>query len=298
MPTTQPIHRRGGISVYDYMDYRKFLVEWFLHRKAVNRHFSHRLFASRAGITSSGYLSEVMTGVRNLSRKKVVHFAKGLELGEREAVYFDRLVAFNHAKTHSARQTLYEALVQSLPPKLQTLKRGQMEYFSKWFYVAVREALAIVKVAEDYGMLAARLRPPITAAQAKAAVRLLDDLGLVERGEDGAWRVRHVSLLSKRDESAPLLVRAFQGEMIAKAREALETVPWDQRDISTVTMSISAQGMQRLQAAAKEFRARAREIAQADRGEDRVVQLNIQIFPLTRSEEPGQVCNEDAHAQN
>lgn len=279
------MNAKAGIRIFDYLDYRKFLADFFQHKKSVNKHFSHRLFARKADIKSCGYFSEVVSGTRNLSRNKIAKFALGLELDDREKVYFERLVAFNHAKTHQARQTLYENMVKALPLKIQHLKQGQMEYFSNWYYVAVRETLSICKVKDDYEALASRLQPRITATQAKSAVRLLEGLGLVERDAEGHWRARHVSLLSRRDESSPLHVRAFQSEMIAKAREALETVPQQHRDISTVTMSISAGGMERLKGAVDEFRKRVREIVQSDQGEDRVAQLNIQVFPLTRIED-------------
>jgi uncharacterized protein (TIGR02147 family) len=276
---------KSGINLFDYLDYRRFLADFFQLKKSLNKHYSHRLFAAKAEIKSCGYFSEVAGGVRNLSKNKVPHFARGLELDERERVYFERLVAFNHAKTNQAKQALYELMVQALPPKHQQIKRTQMEYFSKWYYVAVREALAICRVRDDYDELAAKLRPRITPAQAKSAIRLLGELGLIARDSEGAWRVRHGSLLSKRDEATALLVRSFQGEMIGKAREALETVPPGRRDISTVTMSISAQGMDRLKGAVEDFRKRVREIVQSDRGEDRLVQLNIQVFPLSQIEE-------------
>lgn len=286
---------KPSILVYDYQDYRKYLAEWFEHRKSLNRHFSHRLFARKAGIKSCGYFSEVVSGTRNLTRSKIPLFARGLELDAAEAAYLERLAAFNHAKTHQAKQALYEQLIKALPTKVQPLRLGQMEYFTKWYYVAVREALSICKVKDDYEELAARLQPRITAAQARGAVRLLESLGLIERDAGGHWRARHASLLSKRDESSPILVRAFQGEMIGKAREALESVPQEHRDISTVTMSISGEGMGRIKAAVEEFRKRVREIVQSDRSEDRVAQLNIQLFPLTRIDAPQGI--EDKHAK-
>jgi uncharacterized protein (TIGR02147 family) len=284
------------LRVYDYQDYRLFLAEWFAWRKSLNRHFSHRLFARKAGIKSSGYFTEVVNGTRNISRSTLPRFVQGLELDAGEAAYLERLVAFNHARTSASKQALYAQLIQALPAKAQQLRLGQMEYFSKWYYVAVREALAICDVKDEYETLASRLQPRITAAQAKAAVRLLDSLGLVERNAEGLWKARHATLLSKREESAPLLVRAFQGEMIGKAREALETVPQEHRDISTVTMSISAGGMARIKEAVEEFRGRIRDIVRSDRGEDRLAQLNIQLFPLTRVDDLPPPRPEDSHA--
>lgn len=282
MSAGPPVKSQPGISVFEYMDYRAFLADYFRLRKSMSRHFSHRLFAQRAGIKSSGYFSEVTKGLRNLSKGKIPGFARALELDGRERAFFERLVAFNHAKTSQAKHLLYQQALEALPSRAQRVKLPQMEYFSKWYYVAVREALSILPVSDEYDALAAALHPPITPAQAKAAVRLLERLGLIGRDAVGRWRARHASLLGKRDEATAVLVRTFQGEMICRAREALESVPPAHREISTLTMSVSAPAMGRLRDAIEDFRRRVRDIVRSDSGEDRVVQLNIQMFPLTR----------------
>jgi uncharacterized protein (TIGR02147 family) len=271
-----------GISVYEYMDYRAFLADYFRIRKSMSRHFSHRLFALSAGIKSSGYFSEVTGGLRNLSKGKIPGFARALDLDERERVFFERLVAFNDAKPNQAKHKLYEQVIKALPSQAQQVKLSQMEYFSNWYYAAVREALSVLSVSDDYDALAAAIHPPITPAQAKGAIRLMENLGLVARDAEGIWRAPHASLLGKRGEASAVLMRAFQGEMIVRAREALESVPHVHRDISTLTMSVSPQAMGRLKRAIEDFRKQVRGIVRSDSGEDRVVQLNIQMFPLTR----------------
>ena len=81
--------------------------------------------------------------------------------------------------------------------------------------------------------------------------------------------------------STALLVRGFQTEMIELAKQALIAVPKDEREVSCMTMSVSSQGMERVKAALKECRQRVLEIVQSDHGEDRVVQMNVQVFPIT-----------------
>lgn len=285
-----------GISLYDYMDYRAFLADWFRLKKSMNPRFSHRIFAQKAEIKSSGYFSEVTGGLRNLSKGKIPGFARALELDERERAFLERLVAFNDAKSSQAKQLLYGQVLKALPSRAQQVKLPQMEYFSKWYYVAVREALSVIPVSGDCNALAAALHPPITTAQARGALKLLERLSLIERDPGGVWRARHTALLGKRDEATAVLMRAFQGEMIGRARDALETVPQAYRDISTVTMSISSRGLGRLKGAIEDFRKHVRDIVRSDSGEDRVIQLNIQVFPLTRFGHLPVPPAEEAHA--
>ncbi len=272
---------KPALNVFDYLDYRLFLADFFAFKKSLNRHYSHRLFARKAGINSSGYFSEVLSARRQLPHAQVPAFAKAMDLGEKETAYFGLMVAYGHAKTDAARRSVYALMLAAMPVHVQQVKQSQMEYFAKWYHVAVRETLAIVAVKGDGDELADVLDPPITAPQARAALRTLERLRLIARDGDGCWRATQVSLLSPDAPEAGMLLREFQREMMGKAAEALERVPQAERDINCVTMSVSPQGLARIKALAAEFHRQVLETVQSDRGEDRVVQLNVQVFPLT-----------------
>lgn len=273
------------LSPFNYLDYRKFLRDFYDQKKTLNRGYSYRLFCRKAGINSPGYFSDVIAGRRNLSKAYVTRFAQALDLDEREFAFFELLVAFTQAKNGKAKQSIYETMVKALPLKTQRLRRSQLEYFSKWYHVAVRETLSILDVKEDYEALASRLRPAITPAQAKSAIKVLSDLDLVERDGDGRWKAKHVSIVAKGDENESLLYRAYRKEMLARAAEALETVPAHLQNNSCITLSVSPAGMDRILAHIEDFHRRVLETVQSDKGEDRVVQLNMQMFPLTQIED-------------
>jgi uncharacterized protein (TIGR02147 family) len=276
---------KPSLNIFDYLDYRKLLADFYAFKKSLNRHYSHRMFALKAGISSSGYFSDVLNGHRNLAKGQIQKFAKAMDLGGKERVYFELMVGFCHARTDTARKSIYGLMVAAMPVNAQQVKQSQLEYFAKWYHVAVRETLAIVPVTGDGEELAGLLDPPITPAQAKSALRLLERLRLAVRDGEGRWRANHVSLLSPDDPSASMLLREFQREMMARAADALERVPASERDVTSVTMSVSRDGLDRIKALSADFHKRVLEVVQSDRGEDRVIQLNLQVFPLTRLEE-------------
>jgi uncharacterized protein (TIGR02147 family) len=271
------------LSLFAYLDYRKFLGDFFQRKKSLNKGFSYRLFCRKAGINSPGFISEVIGGSRNLSKGYVEKFALGLGLDAKERDYFELMVAFTHAGTAEARQDAYGLMVKAMPLRIQGLRRSQWDYFSKWYHVAIRETLSILKVKDDYSALAARLEPAITAGQAEAGVELLRELGLIEKDAEGYWKASHVSLVTKGDESESLLFRAYRKEMLARATEALDRFPATVQNNSCITLSVSAAGMERILSHLEEFHKRVIETVQSDSGEDRVVQINMQAFPLTRS---------------
>ncbi|MDB5105992.1 MAG: hypothetical protein JWP91_3681 [Fibrobacteres bacterium] len=271
------------INLFEYLDYRKFLGDFFGYKKSVNKGFSYRLFCRKAGINSPGLVSQVIGGSRNLSKAYLPKFTKALGLDEKEAAFFGSMVAFNQAVTDKDKQALYELMVKALPLRTQRLRRSHLDYFSKWYHVAIRETLSIHKLkGEDCESLAARLAPAITVPQAKAALKLLAGLGLIERDAEGFWKASHVSLVSQGDEAETLLYRAYRKEMILKALEALDRFPAHRQNSSCITMSVSPAGMERVMAYLEDFHRRVLETVQADSGEDRVMQINLQVFPLTR----------------
>lgn len=272
------------VSVYEYLDYREFLGAFYRHKKERNRYFSYRVLANKAGFASSGYVSEVISGIRNLTPSTLPKLARACELSEREESYLAHLVAFNHARSAIEKQAAYQGMIESLPSKAQQLKQSQLEYFSKWYYVAVREALAVHAVRDDCEPLARLLRPRITVAQAKAALRLLSELHLIHRDAEGRWHATHATVLSQNDAGAGLMVRSFQSEMLILARQALDDVPREERHITTQTMSLSEGGMAKVAAILEDCHRRILDVVSADRGEDRVVQLNMQLFPITHRE--------------
>jgi len=275
------------LDIFAYVEYRAFLCDFFAVKKSLNRHYSHRLFAQKAGVRSSGYISEILAGKRRLPAAQAAAFARAMELGPREEAYFHLLVAYGRARSDAARKAVYTRMLEAMPVRLQRLKQSQSEYFAKWYHVAMREALSIAVITGDGSELGALLNPPITAAQARAGLQTLARLDLISRDGLGRWNATQASVLSPQTPESGFLLREFQREMMARAAEALERVPQPERDISCISMSVSPQGLLGIKSLAEEFHRKVLEVVRADRGEDRVMQLNVQFFPLTAPRAPG-----------
>lgn len=274
---------------YGYLDYRKFLSDFFAFKKTASPSYSYRVFCRKAGMNSPGLVSEVMSGKRALSTSYAKRFALGLGLDEAEEAYFLDLVAYTQAKTDNARRLHYGRLLQSMPLRVQGLRRSQWEYFSHWHHVAVRETLAILDFHDDFATLGRAIRPRLTAAQARASVELLAKLGLIARQECGRWVACNASLETPGDESQSLLFRAYRKEMLTRAAEALDRDAAEAQIQTCTTVSISQAAEGRIRALMDEFQRRVIETIRADQNEDRVMQLNIQWFPLAYAK--------DAHAK-
>src|SRR6186997_2681837 len=100
------------VHVFEYLDYRAYLRDFYREQKAKSRAFSHRAFSRRAGLRSSNYLSLVMKGARDLSSDMAPRFAKACGLIKHEADFFCDLVAYSQAKTTEEKRRLHERLAR------------------------------------------------------------------------------------------------------------------------------------------------------------------------------------------
>jgi len=267
--------------IFDYVDYRAFLRDFYRKQKDTRRPLSFRGFARRAGIRSYNYLCLVMKGERNLSPEMAVRFARGCGLGKAEADYFCELVAFGQARTAEQRNRCYERLGRFRQFRAaHKLEPAQAAYHSAWYMPAIRELVALPDFKNDPKWIASRLMPPISPAQARDALETLVTLGLLVR--DGRGRVRQADRLITTG-SGPLghHVVNFHRTMISQAAHALDHLPREERDISALTLGVSEHAFARLKERIETFRQELLQMAEIDGPPERVVQVNFQMFPLS-----------------
>ena len=78
----------GLVNIFEYLDYRAYLRDFYAQQKGKSAAFSHRAFSRRAGLRSSNYLSLIMKGERDLSSEMAPRFAKACGLAKGEADFF------------------------------------------------------------------------------------------------------------------------------------------------------------------------------------------------------------------
>lgn len=302
-----------------YLDYRRYLRDFYDEQKRRNPRYSHRLFALKAGLTSTGFFSEVLSGKRRLAHAAVLRFCKALKLNAQEQANFEILVAFNQAKTieernhHFSRLSAYHAQRLQRGGDVAIVGRERYEFYRHWYHAALRELIAVKSVRgksrDDFALLGRSLEPSIPAAKARQSVKLLLRLGFIARGSNGIL-TQATPLISTGDLNAcqngdqtgernpgtvatesqgsqrptTLDVDNFQAAMLDLARKALDRQPRSNRDFSTLTLSLSAAGVAAAHAEIAALRKRLMALAERDPGADRVRQFNFHSFPLSKSE--------------
>jgi uncharacterized protein (TIGR02147 family) len=124
--------------------------------------------------------------------------------------------------------------------------------------------------------------PPISPTQARRAVKVLCELGMLERDAEGNL-TQTDPLVETPVKPLGHHVVKFHRTMMKHASDALDHVPREQREIASLTLCISEQHMSELKAELVELRQSLLQRYQSNGDAERVVQVNFQMFPLSRN---------------
>lgn len=270
-------------TIFEFMDYRDFLRQLFEQRKTEHSFYSYRLFSQKAGFKSPNFLKLVVDGKRNLTKASVYRVSKAFGLNKSESDYLENLVFLNQSKTLDEKN-LYLARIMRYRVKCnpQLLESSQYDYYSQWFNPVVMELVTAIDFRDDYRKLGAAVAPSITATEAEKSVALLLRLGLISRNNDGSWR-RVATTVTTGAQVRSVAVANYHKAMMRLAAESIERFGSRDRDISSVTVAVSDDTWQVMQEKLQRFRSEMLELAEADHRPQRIMQLNLQLFPMSKS---------------
>jgi uncharacterized protein (TIGR02147 family) len=275
------------LNIFEYTDFRKYLADWFEEKKKTQPAFSYTSFAQKAGFSDRGFLHNVIHGKRSLTKGSLIKVSQAIGHSKAEAEYFENLVFFNKSADLKDRNYFYEKLngvksTEKAAVKALQTRKDQYEFYSKWYHCAVRSLIDMYPFKDDFRWLAKNVFPPITPRQAKQSVQLLEKLGLIQRQKNGTFKLTSKSITTG-SEIVSLAVQNFHKEAADLAKNALERVPLDKRNITGLTLGISEKTYLKLCEEIRQFRSKIVRIAEQDEEADRTYQLTFHLFPITNT---------------
>jgi uncharacterized protein (TIGR02147 family) len=122
-------------------------------------------------------------------------------------------------------------------------------------------------------------------AEARSALSILLELKLLQKDEHGQVR-QPDELVTTGPGPLGHQVVSYHRAMLVRASEAIDRIPREEREISSVTLCVSQSAMLGLKARIREFRRELLQLAELEGEPERVVQINFQLFPLSKKEDP------------
>jgi uncharacterized protein (TIGR02147 family) len=234
------------------------------------------------GANSSGWFSDVINGRISLTKTYISPLVNLLGLRPREVEFFELLVGYGQAQNLDEKSRFLQRILsfKDIEPLLVT--RNKFEFYSNWYFTAIRELLIFYPFTDDYAALAEMLDPPIRPIEAKQAVETLHSIGLVAEDEKGHYRPVDRTI-TKDPEFQSIHWRNFVISMMRLAIESVDRHEAWQRDISSVTIALSQRGWEIARQEVALLRKRLLVLSEQDSDPEKIYQCNFQLFPLTKS---------------
>ncbi len=275
-----------------FADYRQYLREFYDYRRNQTRHllrpYNYSTFAAGADIRSPNYLKLIIGGQRNLSTEMAGKFAKAMHLSREETEEFIALVDYTQAVDPLERNRYLKALADIRVR--QQLKSGEInaDTWAKvpswvtWVLYALAEQKNVAFAPEELFEL---MRGKARSEDIRRSLDKLITSGELTRNADTGEVTKGRELMTGSEDVPVEMVRKLQAELIYLGLESLfQDVPQD-REIGAQTLALTEKEFEQLKFELRQFRKRwAKDIGVARKTEkgDRVFQLNIQLFPVTR----------------
>ena len=262
-----------------YQDYRCYLQNFYDWKKRTSA-FSWRDFSRMAGFTSPVFLKQVCEGKANLGKKATVKVADAFGFVGAEREYFFNMVQYAQAKTDEKRRYAF-AEMESIASANRVAHVGTdaYKYYDSWVHPVVRE-LAPAMPGAMPKEIAQKCLHEVSAKEVKDSIDFQVEAGLLKKTGPGEYEQTD-KLLAGDTQSMALAVRSMNRQMAQFAAETLDSVPADERFVSGITMGVSDDAFGKIVEALRKCREQVQSIIFNDDKVERVLRLNLQLFPLT-----------------
>lgn len=224
--------------VWSYKSPREFVrdrCDWLRTHDAT---FSLRRLCRHADFGSPSYVKMYVDGDRNLKPDSALRLAEALGLNATERAYFGLLVDADQHDDAETRDRLQLEMLRMAVRHGHTaaLDAARLDYFSHWFVPVIHAMASLDGFQATPHWIAARVRPRIRSYDAKLALDVLVELGvLAER--DGAYSLSEARLAVDPAIQSPLIAEYLR-RMLRLAEQAPEFWPREQRVNSALTVTV------------------------------------------------------------
>ena len=272
------------MQIFLYTNYRAWVGDSIEELKKVKPFISIRYICQKQDLDPGNFV-RVLQGKLNFTKPTILALSNFFELDKREAEYFEELVFYAKTKTDKAAWESFQRLQQIKNIEVKVLADYDFEYFDKWYHSVVRSLLSITPFNGNFRALAGMLTPSISVNEAKESIALLEKLGMLKK-EKGFWEVTD-KFLGSGQKFSKQSIRQYQAQTLQLAQESLELHDPNDRDISTVTVTLTKDELPIFKERAKQFRQEILKMAKKSVINDSVYQVNVSIFPVAFTKKRG-----------
>ncbi len=260
-----------------------------LKAKILNSPQSLRSLAFKAGVSAAS-LSLFMNGKYPLSDKIYSRLTIALELNAAEKNHLDLLREWKFGETADNKLRALNQLYRL--SSFRRVYKDQIEssqYLTQWLYVVIRELATIPGFTADPQWIRERLTFKSSIDQIKAALKFLSDQNFIQTDESGRVSTTERELKCE-GELFLFSMSIYHRQMLELAKEALASMPSQERNIEGITLSLTQEDKDALSKEWTRLQEKAMRLSSASTGKSQqVFQIEFAMFPLSKAQSKEQL---------
>lgn len=277
--------RKNKLNIFDFMDYRQYLMSLFKMRQESNSAYSMRKFSKDLGFSSPGYAKYILVDCKPLGAKGIESISNHLKLKEQQKNYFKLLVKLGNEQCEQKRSEIEHQLIELLPVNSAILLEDEYYYYlSNRMCTVICMLIEVNKkdfVADPY-WISRKTRLPTSLSEINKALDFLIKHKFIEKTPEGY--VNRTLNLKSNDEIRSVAVQNFHRTVLAEGVHAISE-PVGQREFQHLTVTIPAEKVSDLKNRLKEFLQKTKEWINSQEGEEfpdsrTAISLNIQMYQI------------------
>jgi uncharacterized protein (TIGR02147 family) len=273
-------------DIFQYSNYRDFLRDYYKATKKNLAGFSYETLAGRAGFSSPSFLKLVIDGKRSLTKESVVKLCRALKFNKASADYFENLVFFNQAKAIEEKLLFLKKMDQHRKRNNpDRIRPAEYKYLEKWYLPVIREMVDLPGFKENPENIKQALSFPVKPKDITDALHFLITSGYLSRDGQGKLVKQTPTLATGEvgaEEILSAIVRQYHLTMVRLAEKAVSEMPISERSVTNTTLALSQKSYEIALKRMEQARMELLELAKSDAQTDRIYQLNINMFPITK----------------
>ncbi len=244
------------------IQFLKYLKEDFDRRRSANHRFSLRAFAKKLGVAPAS-LTEAFKEERgwNLSRERAKELLGYLDL------------------TVEQKNALLVEMGFPAKHEVSVLEPSSYEYLKSPRHLAVLAAAYLPKKLRSLDAIAERFG--FGREEAAKTIQSLEEQSLLSRDDDGDIEAPS-GFVESVDGPSDSILRKHHHMVLGLASKSLETIPANERDVTSLSFVGNSKALAHLRAAIRELENNASSLTYGEDGADTVYQLCIQVFPVDK----------------
>ena len=255
-----------------------------LHKqtKLQTKNYSYRQLSLDLGFSATNLVHLIVQGKRPVTEKAASKIVDALDLKRDERRYFLALARLTRDKSSEDISKSFREVLEIRSGMIGSrLEQDQFAYYGEWYHALIREMVALDQFQADPRWIASVVKPAISVKQAEESLELLEKLKLIKKDAETGRFVQTNHVISTGPEVMSLSVQKYHQESIPHGLEAMVTTAPEHRHISALVLSVSALQFQKIKQEIELFQQRLLELEKnrSDGCPDRVIQLNMQLYP-------------------